>query len=208
MVRINKIVKESFVDGPGRRTVVFFQGCPIHCQGCQNITLWPEESGDFYDEKDLAKKLVFLSREHGNITISGGEPFAQVASLAKLVYFLKKEGAKEIIIYSGYTWEQLMSPLSGVLPWVKTVFDYADILVDGPFRMAEDNPFITYRGSRNQRPIDIAESLCAGQVVTLDWDQPEVVITPSGSILFPVGLTTEMAEIGTVSNTRRCGQTK
>ena len=208
MVRINKVVEESYVDGPGRRTVVFFQGCPIECVGCQNKALWSANGGDAYDEEQLAKWLAFLARNHGNVTISGGEPFAQVKSLAKLVWYLKREGVQNIIVYSGYTWETLLNPLTGVMTWVKTVMENIDVLVDGQFVRELDDPFITYRGSRNQRPIDVQASLCEGKVITLDWDNPEVVITADGNALMPVGLAVEIATADILSNTRMCGQTR
>jgi anaerobic ribonucleoside-triphosphate reductase activating protein len=207
MVRINKIVQESYVDGPGRRTVVFFQGCNIGCAGCQNKALWPAEGGEAYDEIELAKKLAYLAQEHGNMTVTGGEPFNQVASLAKLVWHLKKEGVKDIIVYTGYTWETIMSPMTGVFPWVKTILENVDTVVDGPFVQSLDDPFITYRGSRNQRPIDVEASLAEDCVVTLDWDAPEIVITVGGDALMPVGLAADLRGLGELKSTRMCGQT-
>jgi anaerobic ribonucleoside-triphosphate reductase activating protein len=207
MVRINKIVEGSYVDGPGCRTVVFFQGCTIGCAGCQNKALWPADGGHAYDEVALAQKLADLSREHGNVTITGGEPFNQVASLAKLVWHLKQEGVQHIIVYSGYPWETIMSPMSGVFPWIKTILEQVDVVVDGPFIQSLDDPFITYRGSRNQRPIDVEASLAEDRVVTLDWDAPEIVITIDGNALMPVGLAVDLKALGKPQKTRMCGQT-
>jgi anaerobic ribonucleoside-triphosphate reductase activating protein len=208
MVRINRIVESSYVDGPEERAVVFFQGCPIECVGCQNVALWDAKGGTAYDEQELAVKLAYLAREHGNVTISGGEPFAQVQSLAKLVFYLKKQGVKHVIVYTGYPWETLLNPLTGVLHWIRSILDYVDVIVDGSFEQELDDPYIVYRGSRNQRVIDVDASLCEGKIVTLDWDNPEIVIKADGDLVLPVGLAREMAEIGTVKPSRSCGQTK
>lgn len=83
-----------------------------------------------------------------------------------------------------------------------------DVLVDGQFIRTQDDALISYRGSRNQRPIDIPASIKSDQIITLDWDSIEIIITPEGSALLPVGLVDEFAETGDVTNTRRCGQTK
>jgi len=131
-----------------------------------------------------------------------------VKSLAKLVWYLRREGVKHIIVYSGYTWETLLNPLTGVLTWVKTIMENIDVVVDGQFVKELDDPFITYRGSRNQRPIDVASSLCENKVITLNWDHPEVVITTNGDALMPIGLAVEIESVGTVNDTRMCGQTK
>jgi anaerobic ribonucleoside-triphosphate reductase activating protein len=205
MVRINKIVEKSYVDGPGERAVIFFQGCPIHCKGCQNVALWNADGGLMYDEEQLAQKVAAYGRQ---VTISGGEPFAQVGLLAKLVYYLKKYGVEHIIIYSGYTWETILNPLNGLLPWVRTILEVIDVLVDGRFVASLDDPFIVYRGSRNQRPIDVPESLCEGKVITLDWDEPEIVLTPEVNPLMPVGLAVDMADLGASADTAMCGQTR
>jgi anaerobic ribonucleoside-triphosphate reductase activating protein len=212
MIRVNHIVEETFVDGPGRRTAVFLQGCPIHCKGCQNKALWPAEGGTAMDEDDLASTLARLAITHGNITISGGEPFAQPASLTRLIRSLRNYGVKNIIVYTGYAWEDLMgSPFSPWL-WVTEILPYIDILVDGPFIKALDDDLITFRGSRNQRPIDVQTSLLSWtldkQVAVLNWDNPEITLTEAGDLVLPRGLTMEFSEIGQVENTRMCGQTR
>jgi anaerobic ribonucleoside-triphosphate reductase activating protein len=204
-VNINSIKARSLVDGPGSRSVVFFQGCTIHCPGCQNKKLQPEAGGKILSTSELASTLAFLAPD-GQVTISGGEPFNQPRALAYLVRSLRNLGIQHILVYSGYTWDQLMNPINPAYLWVREVFSRIDVLVDGPFLLAQDDPFITWRGSRNQRPIDVAKSLEIGQVVTLDWDNPEIVIDKNGNLVLPVGLAREFAEIGTVSSSRMCGQ--
>ncbi|WP_075063951.1 4Fe-4S single cluster domain-containing protein [Ornatilinea apprima] len=208
MIRVNKIINSSLVDGPGERTVVFFQGCSIRCPGCQNVALWDPNSGDLYDEQDLARKLAHLAQPHGNVTISGGEPFNQVRGLAFLVRELKHLGVKNIQVYSGYTFEQLIAGTNGSYLWVREVLDQIDVLVDGPFIQALDDPFITYRGSRNQRPIDVQLTLksAPGSPVVLNWDD-EIQISQDGNIVLPIGLSKQFDSIGTIERSRMCGQT-
>lgn len=202
MIRISHIEATSLVDGPGERTVLFMQGCPIECPGCQNKHLWPAADGKIENEMDVADTLSSLAR-YGNVTISGGEPFSQPLALKKVVKRLRDLNINHIIVYTGFIYEDLMkNPLN------REIISSLDVLVDGPFIREHDDAFLTYRGSRNQRPINIPLSLLTGHVITLDWDSLEVVISADGNLLIPVGLTPEFAELGKVENTRRCGQTR
>jgi anaerobic ribonucleoside-triphosphate reductase activating protein len=208
MINYHHIEPRSFVDGPGERAVLFFQGCPIHCKGCQNQPLWSTDTNKLSSVHALAETIGALAKPHGQATITGGEPFAQVRELAFLVELLKKGcGVRHIIVYTGYTWEQLNDKMSGVWQPVQAALDYIDVLVDGQFIANQDDPYIAYRGSRNQRPIDVKASRKAGDVVTLDWDSTEIVISQDGCLVMPIGLTPEMAEIGDVKASRRCGET-
>lgn len=206
-INFHKIEAKSYVDGPGERTVLFMQGCPIECPGCQNRHLWPVQGGRMAPVMDVANTLAILAGRGGNITISGGEPFAQPVALGQLLYLLKTvHGIGHIIVYTGYLlWQahSICSTMYGHDP-----FDYIDVLVDGPFIKALDDPLITYRGSRNQRAIDVQASRRNQRVVTLNWDHPEIVITPAGNALMPVGLASEMAELGEIHKSRMCGQTR
>jgi len=205
MIRISHFQSRSFVDGPGERAVLFMQGCPIECPGCQNRHLWTPFGGRLESEIDVADTLVNLAQEHGNITISGGDPFAQPMALLCLVQRLREyPQVKHIIVYTGYVFENLVKAIDSTT----AALDYIDVLVDGPFIREMDDPLITYRGSRNQRPIDVPASLKFGRAVLLDWDHPEIVISPEGDAFMPVGLVKEFEEIGDVEKTRRCGQTK
>jgi anaerobic ribonucleoside-triphosphate reductase activating protein len=209
MINYDKIEARSLVDGPGERTVLFFQGCPIHCPGCQNKHLWSDEKNRLADTHTLAETLGMLAKPNGQVTISGGEPFAQLHELAHLVRLLKNVyGVRNIIVYTGYTWEKLNDKMNRSWLTVQDALDFIDVLVDGPFVAKEDDPYITYRGSRNQRPIDVQSSRKTGEVVTLGWDEPEIVITSDGNLVMPIGLASEMSEVGEVAASRRCGQTK
>jgi anaerobic ribonucleoside-triphosphate reductase activating protein len=205
MIRISHIQTKSFVDGPGERTVLFMQGCPIECPGCQNKHLWPAAGGRMEDENSVAWSLAALAEKHGNITISGGEPFSQPLALSKLVKRLREyQAVKHIIVYTGFYWEIL----SQSIHITNDSLQHIDVLVDGPFIHQQDDPLIIYRGSRNQRPIDVKRTLSLGGIVTLDWDNPEIIISAEGSALLPVGLAAEFSGLGTANTTRRCGETR
>ena len=200
MIRINHFRSRSFVDGPGERAVLFVQGCPIECPGCQNRQLWSTHDGHRENEWDVADMLATLAAPHGNVTISGGEPFAQPAALHHLLLSLRSHSAiKHILVYTGFIFETLLHD---------PAMQHIDVLVDGPFVRELDDPFLIYRGSRNQRPIDVPASLSSGRVVTLDWSGPEIVIPTDGSALMPVGLAKEFSELGEARTTLRCGQTQ
>ena len=202
-IRFHHIEARTLVDGPGNRAALFMQGCKIHCPGCQNTALWDMGGGKEVDTRDIAVTLAGLSKF---VTITGGEPFAQPAALATLVCQLKTYGVEHIIVYSGYTLDQLLDPKNAAAMWLFTILRKIDVLVDGPFIAKDDDGFIAYRGSRNQRVIDVPASVKAGQAVLLDWDAIQIMIDPDGNILAPVGLTGQMAEIGSASAARRCGE--
>jgi anaerobic ribonucleoside-triphosphate reductase activating protein len=207
-IQFFKVVPDSYVDGPGKRTAIFLQGCPIACPGCQNRHLWPSTGGCSIEAAVLARTVATQFPSGGNITITGGEPFSQPAALLELVTTLRDLGARHILIYTGYTWEQLVNPAHPAYPYLKELLPQVDVLVDGPYIRSQDDPLITWRGSRNQRPIDVAETLEQGRVVTLDWDAPTLTISAAGEILLPIGLAPVFVEIGSPARTRMCGQTR
>ncbi|HKZ70125.1 MAG TPA: 4Fe-4S single cluster domain-containing protein [Anaerolineales bacterium] len=207
-MRYSHLVSESYVDGPGRRAVLFLQGCPLACPGCQNKHLWPREGGREASHVDLSEQLLTANAEA--ITISGGEPFEQADSLEWLLNEIRKSAPNcHVIIYTGYTWQELMERAlenSAILE----VCLMADVIVDGRFMRDLDNGLMQYRGSANQRPIDTRATLermgRGGGIepVVLDWDTPEVIVTGDGALLMPIGL--DLLD-EPASKTRRCGQT-
>lgn len=206
-LRIDSIRTGSLVDGPGRRVVLFVQGCSLGCKGCQNDHLWSTNGGRVENVADVANILAMLSVwNNGNVTLSGGEIFQQPAALAELVVSLRALGVSNIVAYSGYTWEELHDPHHPAAPFLKGILENINILVDGRFIARRDDPLIYWRGSRNQRPIDVQRTLKQDQLVILDWDNPVVSIDQNGGILFPVGLTHYFDDIGQVRITRRCGE--
>lgn len=161
MLDLSGIVSDSIVDGPGIRTTVFSQGCPHHCEGCHNPETWEFGCGTPVEEETVLN-IVRSNPLCKGVTFSGGEPFAQAEGFAKLASLLKAQGY-EVASYSGYTFEQL---LSGT-PAQKKLLESIDVLIDGPFIQAEKSLELSFRGSRNQRILDVPASLAAGQAVLM-----------------------------------------
>lgn len=159
MLNIAGVVGDSIVDGPGIRVAIFCQGCPHHCPGCHNPETWPFEGGMPMEEEDLAE-IVRSNPLAKGVTFSGGEPFAQAEGFARLAKMLKAEGY-EVASYSGYTFEQL---LAGT-PAQRELLQSLDVLIDGPFVQARRSLQLVFRGSDNQRVLDVPASLAAGQAV-------------------------------------------
>ena len=162
MLNLSGIISDSIVDGPGIRTTIFCQGCPHHCPGCHNPETWDFGCGTQVPVEDLVD-VVRSNPLCRGVTFSGGEPFAQAAEFAHLAALLKEKGY-EVASYSGYTFEELLDGTDGQ----KALLQLLDVLIDGPFVMREKSLEIAFRGSRNQRIINVPESLKAGKVVTID----------------------------------------
>ena len=159
MLELSGIVSDSIVDGPGIRTTFFSQGCPHHCPGCHNPETWEFGCGTMVPVEDLVD-VVRSNPLCKGVTFSGGEPFAQAAGFAKLAKLLKEKGY-EVASYSGYTFEELLEGSEDQ----KALLAAIDILIDGPFLMAEKSLEIAFRGSRNQRILDVKKSLAEGRAV-------------------------------------------
>ena len=154
------VVGDSIVDGPGIRTVYFCQGCPHHCEGCQNAETWEFGVGTPTDTEFLAD----IARNNPlckGVTFSGGEPFAQAEGFAELARKLKAEGY-EVAGYTGYTFEYLRDQGTAAQ---QRLLGLLDVLVDGPFLLERRSLDLVYRGSDNQRIIDVPASLEAGEAV-------------------------------------------
>ena len=161
MLNLAGIVGDSIVDGPGIRTTIFSQGCPHHCPGCHNQETWGFGSGTDMDEETIME-IVRSNPLCRGVTFSGGEPFAQAAGFAKLARLLRTAG-KEVASYSGYTFEALLEGTDDQ----RALLEVIDVLIDGPFLQAEKTLEIPFRGSRNQRILDVPKSLAAGRAVEI-----------------------------------------
>lgn len=159
MIRIAGIADDSIVDGPGIRVTLFCQGCPHHCPGCQNQETWPFSGGTEIEEEALFARIRENPLARG-VTFSGGEPFAQAAGFAKLASMLRQAGY-EIACYTGYLFEEL---LCGT-PEQQSLLRELDILIDGPFVEKLKSLSIPYRGSTNQRILDVPASLREGKAI-------------------------------------------
>ena len=165
-LKISGIIRESIVDGPGIRFVVFAQGCPHHCEDCHNPQTWSFDGGnDITVEKimDEVKKDQLIS----GITLSGGEPFCQPDEMAKLAAVAQAQGL-DVITYTGYIYEDLLE-MSKASPNIMEFLKQINVLVDGPFITALKSYEIKFKGSSNQRAIDVKKSLEQGLVV-MAWD--------------------------------------
>lgn len=159
MLYLAGIAGDSIVDGPGIRTTFFAQGCPHHCEGCHNPETWDFSGGTEMDEEALVE-IVKANPLCRGVTFSGGEPFSQAEGFARLAKLLKGRGY-EVASYTGYTFEALLTGTNAQ----KTLLKSLDILIDGPFLMAERSLELNFRGSRNQRIINVQKSLEKGEVV-------------------------------------------
>ncbi|MCR3921802.1 MAG: radical SAM protein [Firmicutes bacterium] len=154
--------KNSVVDGPGLRTVVFTQGCPHACPGCHNLQTHDPKEGTVVEVRDVARQILADTNVKG-VTFSGGEPFLQARALTALATSLLVRPLS-IVIYSGYTYEYLTKH-ARTDSAIAALLTTADILIDGPFVEAQRDLALLYRGSRNQRIIDVPTSLQAGEIV-------------------------------------------
>ena len=161
MLNLAGIVGDSIVDGPGIRTTIFSQGCPHHCPGCHNQETWGFGSGTDMDEETIME-IVRSNPLCRGVTFSGGEPFAQADGFAKLARLLRTAG-KEVASYSGYTFEALLEGTDDQ----RALLENIDVLIDGPFLQAGKTLEIPFRGSRNQRILDVPKSLAAGRAVEI-----------------------------------------
>lgn len=161
MVKLAGIVTDSIVDGPGLRATLFAQGCPHHCPGCHNPETWAFEGGQELDTEQLVD-IVGRNPMCGGVTFSGGEPFAQAEGFCELAEALKDRGY-EVASYSGYSFEALQDGTPGQ----RALLHRLDVLIDGPFVQAEKSLELAFRGSRNQRILDVPKSLAAGRAVPI-----------------------------------------
>lgn len=164
-LRLSGVVKESVVDGPGIRYTVFTQGCPHHCPGCHNPETHPFEGGFLCEDEKILEDLQKNPLLSG-VTFSGGEPFAQAKKMARLGRKIKEKGYT-VMCYTGYTLEQLLAGENE--DWL-SLLSVCDLLVDGPFLKEQRDLTLLFRGSKNQRILDVPASLAAGKAVEANLD--------------------------------------
>lgn len=167
-IRLYGTAPDSIVDGPGLRFAVFVQGCTHGCPGCHNPQSQPAQGGTVRELDDLVAEIQANKLAQG-ITISGGEPFQQAAACAELARRCRALGLN-VWTYSGYTYEQLTAgvPDEAALE----LLDATDVLVDGPFVQSRRSYALPWRGSSNQRLIDVPATQTHGRIVL--WETHEV----------------------------------
>lgn len=154
-LRINGVIEESIVDGEGIRFVVFTQGCRHDCPGCHNPTTHPLNGGELVDIENILKRILENPLLEG-VTFSGGEPFLQPKPLSGLAKSIKKAGLN-ITVYTGYMYEKLLE-LSKNDTDIAELLSLTDILIDGPYVEEQKDLSLAFRGSKNQRIIDLSNN--------------------------------------------------
>jgi anaerobic ribonucleoside-triphosphate reductase activating protein len=145
MLRIGKILTSEGVNGPGKRLVIWFQGCPFRCRGCFNPEFWDEEGGQLFGVVELAN-IILNTQDIEGVTFTGGEPLIQAKEILPLAQIIKSKGLS-IVCYTGYLMEDI---LHGRVPYGKELLKFIDILIDGLY-IEEERAALLWRGSRNQR---------------------------------------------------------
>lgn len=161
MPRIAGFIPESVVDGPGVRSVLFFQGCPHRCENCHNPHTWDPEGGAQVKWNEVTDMIKSVARYTAGLTVSGGEPFEQVLQLNAILRWYKQEYPdKDVIVYTGYTYNQLIKKADDDKN-IMDVLKLTDYLVDGPFVSDKKQPDLFGVGSCNQHVLTLKN----GQVV-------------------------------------------
>lgn len=165
-IRLAGITYESLVNGPGMRRVYFTQGCRHKCPGCQNPSTHCINGGEDRNMDELIDDLKDNPMLRG-VTFSGGDPFEQADKCAYMAKRIKELNLN-IWCYTGYTFEQILENKDSREGW-REFLDNIDVLVDGLFIIDKMDENLKFRGSSNQRIIDVKESLNTGSVVELDY---------------------------------------
>jgi len=157
------ITYSSSADGEGFRDVLFVSGCPHRCNGCHNPQTWDYNAGT---SESLDTVYTALTKSTlTDVTLSGGEPFEQSEALSLLVKKIKDFTSKTVWVYSGYLFEELVADAGK-----KKLLKLCDVLVDGRFQKEDADEDLLFRGSSNQRIIDIQKSLKCNKIVLYNLD--------------------------------------
>ena len=160
-ISVAGVIGDSITDGPGIRMTVFVQGCPHRCEGCHKPETHPFSGGEPRSAEELLQKIDKNPLLSG-VTLSGGEPFCQAAALLPLAEGVRARGL-ELAAYSGWTYEQLLEQGGDKAALLRL----CHVLVDGPFVLAERSLSLRFRGSKNQRILDVQRSLREGRAVLM-----------------------------------------
>ena len=158
MLRILSIIEDTMVDGPGFRTSIYCAGCRHNCPGCHNRQSWDFDQGQLMTTDEIMD--VILADPFANVTFSGGDPMFQAEGFTELAHAIHKRSNKTIWCFTGFTFEALLAK-----PEQRRLLEQIDVLVDGPYIERLKDTDLLYRGSSNQRLIDVKESLKQGKVV-------------------------------------------
>ena len=151
---------DSIVDGEGIRTVIWTQGCSHKCKGCHNPETWSFKDGYLVDVDSIINEIDKLEGQDG-ITLSGGDPLFQIDPCLEIVKYCK-EKKLNVWCYTGFMFEQLLNMNN---PKILEFLSYVDVLVDGPFILEKRSLDLKFKGSENQRVIDVPNSLKQNKIV-------------------------------------------
>ena len=154
ILRVLHIVEGTSVDGPGLRTSIYLAGCNHHCSGCHNPASWNPQGGE---ERTLDELMQVIAYNEAPVTLSGGDPLQQPDGTRELIHRIKQELGYNVWCFTGYTWDEIMKDSKR-----SAVVRELDVLVDGPFIQAQRDISLRFRGSRNQRLIDVQRTLATG----------------------------------------------
>lgn len=159
-LQIVDIVPGTSVDGPGLRTSIYVAGCRHHCPECHNPQTWDFNAGNTM----TVDQIMEMVEENGfNVTLTGGDPLyslPEITSLAKAIH----EAGFTIWLYTGFRFEEVLK-----LPGIDELLPFLEAIVDGPFEIDKRDISLCFRGSTNQRIIDVQKSLSTGTIVTFDY---------------------------------------
>jgi anaerobic ribonucleoside-triphosphate reductase activating protein len=161
-IQLMQIVEDTTVDGPGWRSSVYCAGCRHACPGCHHPETWPFTAGVSSSVDEIIERL---KKTEGNMTFSGGDPMYQAEAFTELAQRIVTELHRTIWCYTGFLFEEVSAD-----PVMSRMLPYLEVLVDGPFIEKERNLNLMFRGSNNQRLVDVQQSLKAGRVVEFEWD--------------------------------------
>ena len=153
-MRVLHIVEGTSVDGPGLRTSIYLAGCNHHCPGCHNPASWDRQGGE---DRTLDELMRVIAYNEAPVTLSGGDPLLQHDATRDLVHRIKSQLGYNVWCYTGYVWEDIARD-----PVLLKAVSEVDVLVDGPFVEAQRDISLRFRGSRNQRLIDVQATLATG----------------------------------------------
>lgn len=162
---VKEIQKDSIVDGEGIRSVIWTQGCRHNCLGCHNPETHSFTEGFLIEIEELKKQIDALEKQDG-VTFTGGDPMEQAAPCAELAKYCQDKKLN-VWCYTGYTWEELLTKAE-FFPEISKFLKYIDVLVDGKFDINKKSYDAVFRGSKNQRLIDVQKSLQKRKIVELN----------------------------------------
>ena len=163
MISVLDIIEDTMVDGPGFRTSIYCAGCRHACPGCHNPQSWDFSGGQAMTTEDIMR--IIEADPYANVTFTGGDPMYQPEGFAELARAIRSRTKKTIWCYTGFTFETLVNN-----PRQRPLLELLDVLVDGPFVKSLRDEDLLFRGSKNQRLIDVPQSLAQNRVVLFTPD--------------------------------------